>query len=414
MKEKAQDLPQDDYIRHKLFSGKRSIVQRYTDLVVQDGSVWTLLEYELITTLFGNLPGALGLALRKVFYPLLFARVGKGVIFGRSLTIRNPQRISLGDRVMIDDYSLIDARGAGAEGIVIGDETIINRGAVIQAKRGHIHIGAATDIGAGTAILSQGGHILIGDMVTLGGGCKVGGGSVRLASADSPASVSSEDRNDFSARGQARESRGPIEIGDRCLFAMSVTVLDGVKVGADSTVGACALLREDVPAGSAVMPHERLVVVSRDQFRTPSAAFTAAGTDAALSPTAGGSTDPAKRGAPEASVPAEPSAEPRRITAGESEATLHTVFRTLDLVNAQLPAHSRIARDLGASLIEPAGPLDSLGLINLVVTLEDAVAEDFGVRVALSDTLAGRSERNPFESVGSLVLHVNALIGRSS
>jgi acetyltransferase-like isoleucine patch superfamily enzyme len=68
-------------------------------------------------------------------------------VFGRNLTIRNAQNITLGDNVIIDDDCVLDARGAGPDGVVIGDRVIINRGASIQAKIGPIWIGEDSDIG---------------------------------------------------------------------------------------------------------------------------------------------------------------------------------------------------------------------------------------------------------------------------
>ena len=50
----------------------QSAFRRYLDLVVGTRSIWYLIKYEAITALLGGLPGALGLWLRKKFYPLLF------------------------------------------------------------------------------------------------------------------------------------------------------------------------------------------------------------------------------------------------------------------------------------------------------------------------------------------------------
>jgi acetyltransferase-like isoleucine patch superfamily enzyme len=61
----------------------------------------------------------------------------------------------------------------------IGDEVILNRGALIQAKVGSIRIGSHCDIGAETTIISQGGNV-IEDMVAIGGGCKIGGGLIQI------------------------------------------------------------------------------------------------------------------------------------------------------------------------------------------------------------------------------------------
>ena len=99
-------------------------------------------------------------------YRKLIPDIGKGVIWGRGITLRYIDHLHIGDRVVIDDYSVIDARGAGDAGIKIGDDGIIGRNVVIQAKVGAISIGKEANIGSLTCISSQGG-IIIGDKVNI-------------------------------------------------------------------------------------------------------------------------------------------------------------------------------------------------------------------------------------------------------
>ena len=72
-----------------------------------------------------QVPGAVGLVLRKFFYRSLFKKVGTNVIFGKNLTIRYPHKISIGNNVIIDDNCLLDAKGKENNGIVIEDNVII-------------------------------------------------------------------------------------------------------------------------------------------------------------------------------------------------------------------------------------------------------------------------------------------------
>ena len=137
-----QKLDEQDYIRSKLFGSNVSVIRRYADLVVgPEASWWQLLRYEMITMLFGGLPGALGLALRKLFYPRLFRRCGRGVVFGRDLVIRNGHRIALGDNVIIDDACVIDGRGAGPTGI--GSATARSSAAACRSRPRSARSGSA-------------------------------------------------------------------------------------------------------------------------------------------------------------------------------------------------------------------------------------------------------------------------------
>ena len=231
-----QPLDEADFVREKLHGGGKSALRRYRDLVVGEGSGWpALLRYELITILFGLLPGAPGLFLRRIFYPFLFGRVGRKVIFGRSLTIRCARNIELGDRVVLDDYTLLDGRGADTEKLILGDRVIVNRGCSIRSKVGPLHIGADCTVGAQTMLSAQGG-LHIGDWVSFAGGCKVGGGIFEPKPAD-----------DDSMPPFRRVTKGAIRIGDFCVIASNAIVLDGARIGRGCMIGAGAVVMQDVP-----------------------------------------------------------------------------------------------------------------------------------------------------------------------
>ena len=237
--DKAQ-LGEDAFIRAKLFSSDKSQIRRYADLVVgEEAGYGELFLYEATTSLLGSLPGALGIALRKLFYPRLFKRCGRGVIFGRGLVIRNARSIALGDNVVLDDGVVIDGRGAGPEGVVIGDRCIIGRGVMMQAKIGPVHIGADSDIGSSSVVHSQGGTF-IGKEVVLGGGAKISGGVFQI---DLGSGAGGQ-----AARAQQRFTNGPIRINDRCLIGMGCLFLDGVEVGEGCVIGAGSLVSRSLPA----------------------------------------------------------------------------------------------------------------------------------------------------------------------
>lgn len=232
----TEELSEDSYIRAKLYGGDKSDLRRYADLVCGEGSsYWSLFKYELLTCLLAGRRGALGLFLRKKLYPCLFKECGRGVIFGRNLTIRNGKNIVLGDRVVIDDDCVLDARGAGEDGVRIGSGTILNRAVSVQAKIGPVHIGEACDIGMHSDVHAQGG-VFIGDKVVLGGGGKISGGVFQI------------DRSDDDGREQDRTTRGPIRIDSKCLIGMGSMFLDGVHVGEGVVIGAGSVVLKDVPA----------------------------------------------------------------------------------------------------------------------------------------------------------------------
>src|SRR3990172_8845091 len=102
-----------------LFDAKKSALTKYQEIVVGKRGLWNMIKYELIITLFSWVPGALGLALRQIFYPKIFASVGRGVAFGANVTIRHPNKIHIGNNVVIDDNCVLDAKGETNKGIEI-------------------------------------------------------------------------------------------------------------------------------------------------------------------------------------------------------------------------------------------------------------------------------------------------------
>ena len=124
----------------------RSALKKYQDVVVGLPGLFGLIKYEILTSFFGPLPGAPGLFLRKKFYRSLFGQIGKNVVLGKSITIRHPHKIHIGDNVVIDDYAVLDAKGTHNKGIVIGNNVMVGRNTVISCKDGNIIIGDNSNI----------------------------------------------------------------------------------------------------------------------------------------------------------------------------------------------------------------------------------------------------------------------------
>lgn len=221
-------------LTEQLSQTEASALRRYQQKAVGDTRLAAFLRYELTTGLLGNLSGALGYLLRKQFYPGLFRQVGSGVIFGKGLILRHPRRISLGNRVAIDDYSLLDASGAGKAGVSLGSDVIVSRNCVIQGKTGAVVIQDRTDIGC-NAMISSGGGIFIGQSVLIGGNCYIGGGRYLT------------DRLDIPMLQQGVYSKGPVVIEDDVWLGAGAIVLDGVRIGKGCIVGAGAVVTKNLP-----------------------------------------------------------------------------------------------------------------------------------------------------------------------
>ena len=56
------------------------------------------------------------------------------------------------------------------------------------------------------------------------------------------------------------------------------------------------------------------------------------------------------------------------------------------------------------------GILDSMGLVNLVVALEEVIQERYGVAITLADERAMSRSKSPFQTISSLDEHIKGLL----
>lgn len=209
------------------------------------------LKYEMIMTLFSPIPGAAGLFLRKIFFPLLFKKTGRGVVFGRNMTIRHPGKISIGDNVIFDDYTVLDAKGRDNHGITIGDNAVIGRNSIISCKGGDIRIGDFSNIGPNNSLFSES-RLIIGQYVfTAGHTYMVAGGNHGFEDREMPIYF------------QPSVSRGGIIIEDDIWIGATVTIIDGVTIGKGSVIGAASLVNQSIPPMSIAVGVPARVVKKR-------------------------------------------------------------------------------------------------------------------------------------------------------
>jgi acetyltransferase-like isoleucine patch superfamily enzyme len=212
-----------------------SALAKYQDLVVGSRSLGRLILYELVTMLTTWTPGALGLVLRKLAYPLLLGRCGRNVVFGQGVVLRHPAKIRVGDGVVVDDLVLLDAKGTKNRGIAIGDGVFLGRGTILSCKDGEIELGDQVNLGFNCEIFS-GSRVVVGAYGLFAAQTYIIGGGHDFASPDVPVIE------------QARSSVG-ISIGENVWLGAGAKVLDGVSIGRDVVVGAGAVVTTSLPDG---------------------------------------------------------------------------------------------------------------------------------------------------------------------
>jgi acyl carrier protein len=89
---------------------------------------------------------------------------------------------------------------------------------------------------------------------------------------------------------------------------------------------------------------------------------------------------------------------------------LNLIYDAIDEVNQQLPPAQQLAKSADTVLFGKAAQLDSLGLVNLVVAIEQRLGDEFGVAVMLANEKAFSQKSSPFRTVGSLAEYVTVLL----
>ena len=220
----------------QLFAAGTSSRAKYAALVVGRPGLGALLKYELIVIFAQSWPGALGLAMRKLLYPLLLGSCGRNVVFGQHVVLRHPHKIHIGSNVVVDDNCLVDAKGETNRGIRIGDGVFIGRNSILSCKDGDIELADGANIGFNCEIFSAS-RVTVGRRVLMAAYGYVIGGDHDFS--DPTRSVLD----------QSRTSAG-VAIGDGAWIGAGAKVLDGVSIGDGAVIGAGAVVRESVPASA--------------------------------------------------------------------------------------------------------------------------------------------------------------------
>lgn len=90
------------------------------------------------------------------------------------------------------------------------------------------------------------------------------------------------------------------------------------------------------------------------------------------------------------------------------ETILAVVLRAIQTTNAARPAAAALAVSADAALFGPDSPLDSLGLLTLLLDIEEEM-QRAGCPVLLSDDRAMSQTRSPFRSVATLVEYIGRI-----
>jgi len=210
-----------------------SAFRKYQDIYVGTRSISSLVKYELLTSLVSPIPGAIGFFLRRLFYKKLFAKIGDGTVIGPYLTLRCPDRISLGNNVFLDDNVTLDAKGEESH-IIVGDSILIGKNSSLSCSSSEIHLGNNVSVGSNCYIRASRAPVKLGSYVTIGAHTVIISGNPSYKRLDIPM---------MKQKGKARG----IAVGNDVWIGIGVKVVDGANIGNGCVIGAGAVVIRNIP-----------------------------------------------------------------------------------------------------------------------------------------------------------------------
>lgn len=160
------------------------------------------------------------------------ARAGRGVHLDPGVLLSYPQRIHLGHGARIARNVALRANSPLDPGIAIGDQCMVQDGALLNASEGFVHVGDRTWVGPFCVIYGNGGVRIGRDVMIAAHSCITSVGH-------------RHDELHMPMMAQGIEV-GPVTIDDDVWIGMNCTILPGVTIGRGAIVAAGAVVRSDV------------------------------------------------------------------------------------------------------------------------------------------------------------------------
>ena len=95
------------------------------------------------------------------------------------------------------------------------------------------------------------------------------------------------------------------------------------------------------------------------------------------------------------------------------ENVLAAVLEAVTEFNEQLDAEHKLELDAGTRLLGRSSKLDSFGLVNLIIIVEEKLNDKFNRSIPLADERAMSQDHSPFRSVQSLADYAYTLLSEN-
>ena len=89
---------------------------------------------------------------------------------------------------------------------------------------------------------------------------------------------------------------------------------------------------------------------------------------------------------------------------------IEIIYKSISELNKQLDYDSQLEKSTNTILMGSNSQLDSLGLVNLIIAVEQNIEKNFDTTITLADEKALTQKQSPFLTIGSLADYIVLLI----
>ena len=86
------------------------------------------------------------------------------------------------------------------------------------------------------------------------------------------------------------------------------------------------------------------------------------------------------------------------------------IIESVKEINEQLPQEQQLGQSTKTVLFGKDGKLDSLGLVTLLVIIEQNIEDELDVSITIADERAMSQKRSPFRTIGTLADYIDMLL----
>ena len=90
--------------------------------------------------------------------------------------------------------------------------------------------------------------------------------------------------------------------------------------------------------------------------------------------------------------------------------SLKVIYSSIDEYNNQVNEKLRLTKSIDTVLMGSKSKLDSLGLVNLLVIIEQNTEDEFNKSLTLADERAMSQKHSPFRTIGTLADYIDMLL----